>query len=192
MNSSIKIALNLTWAIVLFYWIWSSKNNKKSIQTESFLKRFYLYWIPQIIAVILLGPGDWFGHMLIRENFIEHTNMVGMIGLIICISGALLTCWSRYLLGPNWSATVQLKENHELIKSGPYSYVRHPIYTGFLLLFIGNTLIVGDYRGIIAIAIVFISFLRKLKLEEKWLKIHFGENYVNYMKDTKAIIPWIL
>ncbi len=84
------------------------------------------------------------------------------------------------------------KENHELIKSGPYSILRHPIYTGILLIFIGNTIIVGDYRGIIAVLIVFISFWFKLKKEEKWLIEIFGEDYHNYKKTTKAIIPYLL
>lgn len=94
--------------------------------------------------------------------------------------------------GKNWSLSVQKKENHELIKSGPYSILRHPIYTGILLIFIGNTIIVGDYRGIIAVVIVFISFWFKLKKEEKWLTEIFGEKYLNYAENTKAIIPYLL
>jgi protein-S-isoprenylcysteine O-methyltransferase Ste14 len=142
--------------------------------------------------MLLLGPGEWFGHSLIRENFVEHTNLVGGIGLLISFMGLLIACWSRYLLGKNWSLSVQKKENHELIKSGPYSILRHPIYTGILLIFIGNTIIVGDYRGIIAVLIVFISFWFKLKKEEKWLIEIFGEDYHNYKKTTKAIIPYLL
>ncbi|MEO6304296.1 MAG: isoprenylcysteine carboxylmethyltransferase family protein, partial [Bacteroidia bacterium] len=75
---------------------------------------------------------------------------------------------------------------------GPYKYVRNPIYTGLLLLFSGNALIVGDWRGILAVLIVFVSFWRKLKLEEQWLNTHFGEAYTNYKKQTKALFPFIL
>ncbi len=136
--------------------------------------------------------GEWFGHTLIRENFVPHTNFIGIIGLVFCILGAIIACWSRYKLGRNWSLSVQKKENHELIHSGIYKIVRHPIYTGLLLLFIGNTIIVGDYRGIIAVLIVFISFWLKLTKEEKLLTENFGSQYIEYRKKTKALIPYIL
>lgn len=192
MSEIIKIGLSLIWISLLLFWILSGRNNKQSIHKESFFKRFLLYWLPLLIAMLLLGPGEWFGHSLIRENFVEHTNLVGGIGLLISFMGLLIACWSRYLLGKNWSLSVQKKENHELIKSGPYSILRHPIYTGILLIFIGNTIIVGDYRGIIAVLIVFISFWFKLKKEEKWLIEIFGEDYHNYKKTTKAILPYLL
>lgn len=192
MSENIKIGLTLIWISLLLFWIISGRNNKQSIYKESFFKRFLFYWLPLLVAILLLGPGEWFGHSLIRENFVEHTNLVGVIGLSVSFVGLLIACWSRYLLGKNWSLSVQKKENHELINSGPYSILRHPIYTGILLIFIGNTIIVGDYRGIIAVVIVFISFWFKLKKEEKWLIEIFGEKYLSYSENTKKIIPYLL
>jgi protein-S-isoprenylcysteine O-methyltransferase Ste14 len=192
MCETIKIGLTLIWISLLLFWIISGRNNKKSLHKESLFKRFLLYWLPLLIAMLLLGPGEWFGDSLIRENFVEHTNLVGSIGLLIAFVGLLIACGSRYLLGKNWSLSVQKKDNHELIISGPYSILRHPIYTGILLIFIGNSLIVGDYRGIIAVLIVFFSFWFKLKKEEKWLTEIFGEKYLNYTENTKAIIPYLL
>jgi protein-S-isoprenylcysteine O-methyltransferase Ste14 len=192
MNENIKLGLKLTWLILLTYWFISGLKNKQTQSQEPLLQRIAFYWLPLIIAVLLLGPGEWFGRSLLRENFVEHTNLVGIIGLTICVIGAGLACWSRYLLGRNWSLSVQKKENHELITNGAYKLVRHPIYTGLLLLFIGNTIIVGDYRGLIAVAIVFLSFWFKLKKEEKWMTEVFSEQYNEYKKKTKAIIPWML
>jgi len=191
MDNWIKIALTICWIILFTFWIISSKNVKKSENKESFIKRFALYWLPIIIAILLLGPGEWFGNSLIRENFVEHTNFVGILGLVFCYTGLFLAIWSRHLLGKNWSLAVQKKENHELITNGIYKILRHPIYTGILLIFIGNTLIVGDYRGLIAVAIVFISFLSKLKKEEKWLIELFGNHYIEYKKKSKMLIPFI-
>ncbi|MFA5299302.1 MAG: isoprenylcysteine carboxylmethyltransferase family protein [Lutibacter sp.] len=192
MSEYIKIGLKITWLIVLTYWFVSGFTAKKVKSQESFLKRFLFYWLPLIVAILLLGPGEWFGHTLIRENFVPHTNFIGIIGLIFCIFGAVISCWSRYKLGRNWSLSVQKKENHELIQSGMYKIVRHPIYTGLLLVFTGNTIIVGDYRGIIAVLIVFISFWFKLTKEEKLLMENFGNQYIEYKKRTKALIPYIL
>ncbi len=192
MNEYIKIGLKVTWLIVLTYWFISGLSVKKIEHQETFFKRFMQYWLPLIIAILLLGPGDWYGHSWLRENFIEHTNLVGIIGLSISIIGAIIACTSRFTLGKNWSLSIQRKEDHELIKDGIYKFVRHPIYTGLLLLFIGNAIIVGDYRAIIAVLIVFVSLWLKLKKEEKLLMEIFGTKYIEYKNKTKALIPYLL
>ena len=192
MSEYIKTGLQIVWGALIVYWFISGINSKKTASQESFGKRFVFYWLPLLVAMYLLGPGKWFGHTLIRENFGPHTNLVGIIGLLFCIVGASIACWSRYLLGKNWSVSVQKKEDHELISKGPYSIVRHPIYTGLILLFFGNAIIVGDYRGLLAVVIVSISFWLKLMKEEKWLEEVFGSKYMEYKSKTKALIPMLL
>lgn len=192
MSEYIKIGLKIIWLIVLFYWFTSGLGAKKAEHQESVFKRFAQYWLPLIIAILLLGPGDWFGHSWLREKFIEHTNTAGIIGLIVCFAGAVTACYSRYLLGRNWSLSVQKKSGHELIQTGVYGIVRHPIYTGLLLLFAGNAIIVGDYRAIIAVVIVFVSLWFKLQKEEKLLISIFGDTYLVYQTKTRKLIPFIL
>lgn len=192
MSEYIKTGLKITWFIVLMYWLISGLLSKKAIRQESLFARLIQYWLPLIIAALLLGPGEWYGHSWLRESFIEHSNSTGIIGLLFCIAGAIIACLARHSLGNNWSLSVQQKKNHELIQNGLYKIVRHPIYTGLLLLFTGNAIIVGDYRGIIAVAIVFISFWFKLMKEEKILISLFGDQYIAYKHKTKAIIPFIL
>lgn len=192
MSNYIQTGLRIAWLIVVTYWLISSFGVKKPVSEENRFKRFVYYWLPLLVAVLLLGPGEWFGDSLIRENFVPHTNLVGTIGLVFCFLGAFIACWSRYLLGENWSLSVQKKEGHELIKSGPYKTIRHPIYTGLLLLFFGNTIIVGDYRGIIAVIIVFFAFWFKLLKEEKILEETFGHQYLLYKVKTFYLIPFVL
>jgi protein-S-isoprenylcysteine O-methyltransferase Ste14 len=192
MSEYIKIGLKVTWLLVLTYWFISGIGAKKAAYQETFIQRFTQYWLPLIIAILLLGPGDWYGHSWLRENFIEHTNLVGFIGLSISIIGAIIACISRFKLGKNWSLSVQRKESHQLIQNGIYKIIRHPIYTGLLLLFIGNAIIVGDNRAIIAVLIVFVSLWIKLKKEEKLLTETFGTKYTEYKKHTKALVPYIL
>ena len=192
MSEYIKTGLKIVWLIVGLYWLISGLITKKAESQENFLKRFIQYWLPLIIAFFLLGPGDWFGTSWLREKFIEHTNLAGIIGLVLCIAGAVVACWSRYLIGRNWSLSIQKKDEHQLIQNGIYKIIRHPIYTGLLLLFIGNGIIVGDYRAIIAVIIVFTSFWFKLKKEEKLLIETFGNKYLSYMMNTKALIPFVL
>ncbi len=192
MSEYIKIGLRIIWLIFLTYWIISALGVKTTVRTESFLKRFAFYWLPLIVAFVLLGPGDWYGTSWFRENFVPHIDFVGILGLSISAAGLVTACWARYLLGTNWSATVQQKADHALITSGPYRFVRHPIYTGLLLIFTGHALIVGDYRAIIAVIIVFVSFWFKLKKEEALMEQIFGGTYEHYRRNTKALVPGIL
>lgn len=185
-------ALRITWLVVLGYWLWAARSAKPTEQQEPPAIRLLAYWFPLLIAVLLLGSGDWFGHSLLREQFVPHTTLVYSVGLGLAIFGAVLAIFSRAMLGRNWSATVQLKQDHELITSGPYRLVRHPIYTGLLILFLGNAIMVGDWRGLLAVAIVFVSFWRKFRVEESWLSQHFGEPYRLYQARTKALIPMVL
>ncbi|MBN2637925.1 MAG: isoprenylcysteine carboxylmethyltransferase family protein [Bacteroidales bacterium] len=192
MSEYIKIGLIVIWLLFLSYWIILAQVTKKVKSQEPLLPRFLKYWLPIIIAAYLSGPGEWFGHTWIRENFVPHSNQVGLIGISICFVGLVTVIWSRYNLGKNWSFSVQVKEDHELIQNGIYKIIRHPIYTGLLLLFIGNTLINGDYRGIIAVVIVSISLWFKIKKEEKLLFEIFGKDYIEYKNKTKALIPFVI
>ena len=191
MSEYIKILLKIIWLIVIVYWTISSFKVKNVKKTNSLLNNIMFYWLPLFVAVMLLGPGEWFGHTWLREQFTEHSDTVGLIGLLFSSVGAIISCRARYIIGNNWSLSVQQKENHELITNGIYKIVRHPIYLGLLNLFIGNAIIVGDYRAIIAVIIVFISFLIKIKNEEKNMIELFGEKYDKYKKETKALIPYI-
>ncbi|WP_130618085.1 methyltransferase family protein [Dyella amyloliquefaciens] len=185
-------ALNLAWLTVLVYWLWSARRVKAPVQSESLAKRFVAYWLPLILAFLLLGPGEWFAGCPLREQFVPHSIAFQSAGIFLCFAGAAIACWSRHVLGGNWSATVQLKSDHRLITRGPYGLIRHPIYTGFLLLFLGNAVLVGDWRGLVAVAIVFLSFWRKLRLEERWLSELFGDAYRQYAARTSALIPGLL
>ena len=184
--------LRLSWGAVLAYWAWSARGAKATEQVEPRPLRLVAYWLPLALAVALLGPGEWFGHGLLREQFVPHALPVYAIGVASCLAGAALAIWSRWLLGSNWSSVVALKQDHELIEAGPYRHVRHPIYSGLLLLFLGNALLVGDWRGLLAVAIVAASFWRKLRVEEAWLTQRFGASYLEYMGRTRALVPGLL
>jgi protein-S-isoprenylcysteine O-methyltransferase Ste14 len=191
-HPSSDVALRLVWAVVIGYWVWSAGNVKAAARTEPRRERLMLYILPLLFAVLLLGPGKWFGRTWLRAQFVSHSEFVESLGLALCLAGAILACYARGILGRNWSGTVQLKHDHELIQSGPYRYVRHPTYSGFLLLFLGSGVMVGEWRGLVGVVIVFACFWRKLRVEESWLLQHFGERYAEYIRQTKAIVPGLL
>lgn len=192
MHPFIKNSLSVIWLIVLLFWVYGALKTKVTLKSEGKITQFLFYWLPLLITVYLLGPGEWFGHTWLRENFVPHNNAVGIPAIILCFLGGFICCWARITLGKNWSLSVTIKKQHHLIISGPYKYVRHPIYTGLLLLFLGNVFIVGDYRGILAYFIISVAFWCKLKKEEQWLTTVFKDDYINYCTHTKALIPRIL
>lgn len=188
----LRRGIDIAWWVLLLWWLISAWGNKSAARGEPWLTRVLLYWVPLAVAFGLLGPGEWFGHHWLREGIVPHTVPVFAVALLFVATGVALACWSRYLLGRNWSSVVQIKQDHELIEAGPYRYIRHPIYTGILLAFIGSALKVGDVRSIFAVLIVFISFWRKLKMEERMLGETFGNAYAVYKARTKALIPYIV
>ncbi len=103
----------------------------------------------------------------------------------------LFTVWARLHLGRNWSGTVTIKDGHELITSGPYALVRHPIYTGLLLAMLGSALALGDWRGVAAFALAAGALWRKLRVEESWMQQQFGDAYQAYSQRVAALIPFV-
>ncbi|GAB2572254.1 isoprenylcysteine carboxylmethyltransferase family protein [Dyella jejuensis] len=180
------------WLLWLLYWGISALGVKRAVRVESRFSRFGKYMLPIIIAVLLLWSGRLFRNSFLDERFVPFALWLVWLGFALTVAGLALTCWARVILGRNWSGVVQLKHDHELIVRGPYSIVRHPIYTGLLLAFAGTALAIGEWRAVIATAIMAISFWRKLRLEERWLCEFFGEQYRNYMRQVKALVPWLL
>lgn len=188
----LKHGISVAWWVLLAWWIWSAWGNKTAARGEPWLTRLLLYWLPLVVAFGLLGPGSWFGRTWLREAILPHTIPVFAIALLLVIAGVALAIWSRVILGRNWSSVVQIKRDHELIEAGPYRYIRHPIYTGILLAFIGTAMREGDVRVIFAVLILFASFWRKLRMEERLLGETFGDAYAAYRQRTRALIPGLL
>jgi protein-S-isoprenylcysteine O-methyltransferase Ste14 len=102
----------------------------------------------------------------------------------------LFSVWARVHLGGNWSGIVTIKHDHELIASGPYAIVRHPIYTGLLVAFIGSAMARGEWRGVLAVLIAWVALWRKLRLEERWMGERFGQQYEAYCRRVPALLPF--
>lgn len=180
------------WLFFLGYWLWSARRLKPSTRAEPALPRFFKYWLPIILAILLMWPNAWLDGNVLGRRILPDTYALALLGLLLIVAGVLFACWARYILGSNWSSEVQLKQDHELIERGPYRYVRHPIYTGILLALLGTVVLLGEWRALLGFVIMFVSFWRKLRLEETWLGEHFGSVYTDYIRRVKALIPGIL
>jgi protein-S-isoprenylcysteine O-methyltransferase Ste14 len=112
-------------------------------------------------------------------------------GALLTGAGVGLAILARWHLGTNWSGTVTLKEGHELIRTGPYRAIRHPIYTGILLALLGTAIAFGEVRGLVAFAVAWGSFYFKARREEAFLTQEFGEKFGTHAKETGMFLPKI-
>lgn len=181
------------WLAWLMYWGISAMHVKQPVRVESTTSRLGRHVLPLMLAAVLLFHRfAWLDNTFLNERVVPLDTWVAWLGLALAVTGLAFTCWARVVLGRNWSGVVQLKHDHELIVRGPYRIVRHPIYTGLLLAFFGTGLAVGEWRAVVAIVIVAIAFWRKLRLEERWLCELFDDQYRRYMREVKALVPWVV
>lgn len=180
-------AMWLTWAA---YWWAMSRNVKATVRHESVRSRL-LHIVPLMLAMGLLWRPN-VAVSLLDQRIVPRAAWSFWIGAAVTLMGLLFSVWARAYLGRNWSGTVTVKENHELVTSGPYRIVRHPIYTGLLLAFIGSAFARGDLAGVVAVVLVFLSFRRKLRMEERWMREQFGEAYDAYSQRVPALVPFSL
>lgn len=187
------LALNIIsvcWTLFAVIWLLAAFATKQSVYQESRLQRLR-YTIPILLGGFLLAKGHRLSDPL-NHRVIPHLDALAWTGVVLCIAGLIFCIWARFTLGRNWSAVVTLKGGHELITSGPYALVRHPIYTGLLTMFVATVIVLGHVAAIIAMPFVFVSFWVKLRYEEKLMSEKFPNEYAAYQQRVKRLVPFVL
>jgi protein-S-isoprenylcysteine O-methyltransferase Ste14 len=177
-------ALWLGWAT---YWWLSSRTVKAVVRQERVGSRL-LHVLPLLGSLALIGLDTMPGPLL-DERLFPWAPWQFWTGALVTGAGLAFCVWARVHIGSNWSGTVTLKAGHELIVTGPYAIVRHPIYTGLLTGIVGSALARGEWRGVLAIAIAWLALWRKLRLEERWMLELFDERYAAYRRRVPALLP---
>ena len=190
MNIPAMNVIGLLWGGWAAYWFVAARSAKQDRRQESPLSRAS-HLVPLGFAAWLLFAGVLPGHFL-GERFLPDTPATSWVGVAVVAFGLGFAIWARYVLGRNWSSVVQVKEDHELIQSGPYRWVRHPIYTGMLLGFAGSAVALDEWRGIAAVLLVILAFQLKIRIEEEWMTETFGDGYRRYRAEVRALIPFVL
>jgi protein-S-isoprenylcysteine O-methyltransferase Ste14 len=145
--------------------------------------------VPLLLAAILLALPRWLPRTLTRR-FLPEGNLVLVLGVALLAAGLGFSVWARRHLGRNWSSQVVVKEDHALIRSGPYQHLRHPIYTGILLAFLGTAVTIGEWRALLAFLFAVVAFAVKGRAEEQRMVGIFPE-YQQYRRETAALIPFV-
>jgi protein-S-isoprenylcysteine O-methyltransferase Ste14 len=167
-----SIAIVIPWALWLIYWIATSKRVKQTAQRETSNSRT-LQSIPLIAGGALILVPDLTASAWVPGW--QHLQAAQFAGLAVLLAGLAFS--------------VSLKEGHELVRSGPYRLVRHPIYTGCLIALAGAVLIGEQWRCVAGLLLIFASLAYKVRVEESWLTRYFGPAYTQYRREVAALIP---
>jgi len=178
------------WLCWVAYWTVASANVKATARREPMASRL-LHIVPLGIAVLLLWAPALAPEPL-HVRFLPSAPWSIWTGAALVAAGLLFTVWARVHLGRNWSGTVTVKHDHELVTDGPYAIVRHPIYSGLLLAFVGSAIACGEWRGVLAVTVVAAALWRKLRLEERWMGEQFGAQYERYRRSVAALVPFVV
>ena len=187
MHSGMRLIFWLWWGWAL-YWMLSALRNKATQRRESLLSRL-AHGLPLAVGGVLIAWQQPRSAAL-AWRFWPPSPAAYWIGVALIIAGIAFAIWARVHLGGNWSGTVTVKQGHELIRSGPYAYVRHPIYTGLITALLGTTVASGTVHAAIGLAIIVASFARKLRIEENFMRETFPGEYQRYSAEVPALIPW--
>jgi protein-S-isoprenylcysteine O-methyltransferase Ste14 len=186
-ETALHIVVPTLWLAWLLYWGISARNVKETRWREPLASQL-LHRLPLILAAILLAVPAWLPRVLTKRFLPE--GLFPALGAVLLAAGLGFSVWARRHLGRNWSAQVVVKEDHTLIRSGPYRHVRHPIYTGILLAFLGTVVTIGEWRGLLAFLFAVVSFAMRSRAEEQRMGQIFPE-YQEYGRETAALIPFV-
>ncbi len=160
----------------------------KMIQERAPFGTRLAYGIPVVLSFYLAFDGHVPYNWLYADS-LSGSRGLDVLGVTLTALGVGLAIWARFYLGGNWSSAVTVKVDHQLIRTGPYAWVRHPIYSGFLLAMLGTALARREVRGFIAIGLLWLGLWIKSRMEEVFMRRTFGAEYAAYSASTGALVP---
>ena len=185
-HKALEWTIPILWLLWLAYWLIEARNTAPTQKSESLLTAV-LYRGATIIGIILI-----FGLKRPLARLWPVSVPLLCVAVILMLCGFSFAIWARRHLGRYWSARVTLKEGHQLIESGPYDLVRHPIYSGLLLSMAATVMTIGSLRSVCGYALLVGALIFKLAAEERLLAANLGQAYRDYQKRVKALIPGVI
>jgi protein-S-isoprenylcysteine O-methyltransferase Ste14 len=172
------------WLAFSVYWGAAARSESSVRSAESRGSRsFHLLLLNGSMLLIYISLSGLGG------RFVPDTQLVHIIGITIQALFFLFAVWARRHLGRNWSGDVTVKVGHELVRTGPYRRIRHPIYTAMFGMYAGAAIAIGEVHSLVALGILMLAYARKIGLEETALGAEFGSTYADYRRHSWAVIP---
>ena len=183
-----SLFIGCCWIAWAAYWLIMAFTAKRTIERRGFIGY-------RVAGLIALGCCVAVGKLLgvSAQSRLWPTSLaLGLPSDCIVLAGVAFTVWARVTLGRNWSAEVTFKQDHELIESGPYALVRHPIYTGLIAMALGTAVNYGRAIGFALLLSACVALWWKARQEEQIMRRHFPDAYAKYKAHVHAIIPFVL
>lgn len=179
----------LVWLAWALYWLLAAIGTKRTQRAERFTSRL-IYMLALAAGGLLIAwhRSPW-GRVLDLRLW-PRSALAYFIGLVVLVAGLAFCVWARVHLGRNWSGNVTVKEGHELIRTGPYAYVRHPIYAGILTGVLGTAICSGTLRAALGLVIIAAALIVKLRAEERFMRETFPGQYQQYCEAVPALVPF--
>ena len=177
----LKLAIGYAWLVFWIYWLASAASSKESVRSGW---RTRLTGVSAVGVVVIAG-------VLRGGSLAVHNVILAVIGGLLFALGIALAVWARLHLGRNWGMPMTQRAEPELVTSGPYRFVRHPIYSGLLTAMLGTAL-VNNLLGLIVVAVLLAYFYYSGIVEERNLTATFPKTYPEYKSRTKMLIPFLL
>lgn len=182
----VRVAIPAMWVVWVAYWLVAARDTKRTRWRQTPGSES-LHSVPFLLCTVLWLAPRWQPAALTARLW-APSPVLALTGTAIVAAGIGYACWARIHLGRNWSSKVVVKEDHALIRTGPYRLVRHPIYAGMLLALFGSALAVGEWRGFLAFVFALIGVLFRVHAEETRMTQTFPE-YTDYKRHSSALVP---
>ena len=175
------------WIIFSVYWTIASQNSAQTRSSESRGSTVFHQLVLNLALVLLFWPVPGLKGWFLPQRW----HFLVAVGAIIQAGFILLAVWARRHLGSNWAAEVRIGVGHQLVRTGPYSFLRHPIYTAMLGMSLGTAIASSQYHALLGLVILLLAYLRKTRLEEQILAQTFGSDYASYRRETWRLVPLV-
>ncbi|MGH2443582.1 MAG: methyltransferase family protein [Chloroflexota bacterium] len=180
------------WLLFIVFWLLLARNVKLTVRRQAALPRLLNLALLYGAAALLAGPFVPVTWLTVRVLPSSQWRIWCALGAALTLFGVLFTFWARIYIGRNWSAVAAVKADHELVTGGPYRWVRHPIYSGLLLAFVGTALASGQWRGVLAVVLSLIAVAHRIIVEERFMREQFGNGYDTYAQRVRALVPGLI
>ncbi len=180
--TTVELVFVVGWAAFWVYWLIAAFSTKKGRVPWS--RELRIRAVIVVIVILLVRLGAFRGNGLNTDPWRMGT------GLVLFALGLAFAIWARIHIGRNWGGPMTQKDEPELVTSGPYRLVRHPIYSGILVAVVG-TAVALDWRWLIAAVLAGVYFLYSATVEERYLTEQFPDDYPVYRRSTKMLVPFI-
>jgi protein-S-isoprenylcysteine O-methyltransferase Ste14 len=182
-------AFQVIWIGWVVSWVsaslWSGRTEKRAATRETWIYRIVIF-----AGALLIGP--WTAQVL-GERPTWQAGYYGAYALVgVMLTGLALTWWARIHLGCLWSSAITRKEKHRLIETGPYGFVRHPIYTGLIIALLATAAIEATLVALLGALLIALGLWVKARAEERFLSTELApETYESYRRRVPMLVPFL-